>query len=68
MKIHIHSSHSTIQLVHLQWKKAHVFGHSMDFLQAVFPKGTETLISFYIFVELNMPNVVRYKIYCERHR
>jgi len=50
-------------------------------LQAVFPKGTETLISFYIFVELNatqvssyisvelnMPNVVRYKIYCKRHR
>jgi len=28
-KIHIHSSHSTVKLVHLRWKKSHVFGHSM---------------------------------------
>jgi len=32
----------------------------------VFPKGTETLISFCIYVELNMPNVARYKGYTVR--
>ena len=48
---------------------------------SVFPKGTGTMIPFYIYVELNvtlissyicvelnMPNVARYKGYCERHR
>ena len=116
MKIHIHSSHSTIQLVHLQWKKAHVlatlwvtppcsaapFNFGILFLKCVIYRhwpycscnqvrrflascvsqrhwnsdillhicGTEcnSGILVHICGTENMPNVVRYKIYCERHR